>query len=134
MGPPMIVFAWFIGWIFALLGVISRTVAGVHRTSLMVLFPLTLLPDAFVPVATPLSGLERFARVDPISNLITAVGQLAAHGTVGHDFLLSLVGAPMIVAVFAPLTVRACVRKTTARGGLRSESGSRRKGGVVWNP
>jgi hypothetical protein len=31
--------------------------------------------------------------------------------TIGHDFWLSLIGAVVIVAIFAPLTVRAYMRK-----------------------
>jgi daunorubicin/doxorubicin transport system permease protein len=46
-----------------------------------------------------------------VSHLISAVRQLANHGAIGNDFWLSLVGAAAIVAVLAPLTVRAYMRK-----------------------
>ena len=110
-GLIVIVCAWCISWIFALFGVIARTASSVQGISMLVLFPLTFLSNAFVPVNTLPGWLRWFANVNPISHLITAVRQLANQGTIGHDFWLSLLGAALIVVVFAPLTVRAYMRK-----------------------
>jgi ABC-2 type transport system permease protein len=49
--------------------------------------------------------------VNPISHLVTAVRDLANNGTIGGDLWISLLGAAIIVLVFAPLTVRAYMRK-----------------------
>ena len=43
---------------------------------------------------------------------MTAVRQLAGHGTVGMDIVWSLVGATLIMLVMAPIAVRAYIRKT----------------------
>jgi ABC-2 type transport system permease protein len=107
----MIVFAWCISWIFAFLGVISRTAASVQGISMMVLFPLTFLSNSFVPVDTLPSALKWFATANPVSHLVTAVREIANQGMFGQDFWWSLLGAIVIVAVMAPLTIQAYMRK-----------------------
>ncbi|WP_418936912.1 ABC transporter permease [Paenibacillus anseongense] len=44
--------SWAISWIFAFFGVIARTASSVQGISMLVLFPLTFLSNAFVPVDT----------------------------------------------------------------------------------
>lgn len=108
----VIVCSWAISWIFAFFGVIARTASSVQGISMIVLFPLTFLSNAFVPVDTMPEWLEWFANVNPISHLVTAVRELVNTGTAGGDLVTSLVGAAVIVAVFAPITVRAYMRRT----------------------
>lgn len=110
-GLLTIIFAWCISWIFAFFGVIARTASSVQGISLIILFPLTFLSNAFVPVNTLPQWLRNFVEFNPISHLIAAVRQLANYGTIGHDFWLSLIGAVIIVAIFSPLTVRTYMRK-----------------------
>lgn len=107
----VIVTAWSLSWVWALLGVLARTAGTVQGIGLMILFPLTFLSNAFVPVDTLPSWLAWFADINPVSHLVTATRELANSGTVGADFGWTLVGAAVIVAVFAPLTVRAYMRK-----------------------
>jgi ABC-2 type transport system permease protein len=103
--------AWCISWIFAFFGVIARTASSVQGISLIVLFPLTFLSNAFVPTKTLPSWLQVFVRFNPISHLVLAVRQLANSGSIGSDFWLTLLGAVVIVMICAPLTVRAYMRK-----------------------
>lgn len=107
----VIVVAWAISWIFAYFGVIARTASSVSGIANLVLFPLTFLSNAFVPTDTLPAWLRWFTEVNPISHLITAVRDLVNHGVVGGDLWLSLLGAAVVVVVFAPLTVRAYMRK-----------------------
>ncbi|MNH84744.1 Daunorubicin/doxorubicin resistance ABC transporter permease protein DrrB [compost metagenome] len=108
----VIVCSWAISWIFAFFGVIARTASSVQGISMIVLFPLTFLSNAFVPVDTMPGWLQWFVNINPISHLVTAVRDLANHGTVGMDLTISLIGVAVIVAIFAPLTVRAYMRRT----------------------
>lgn len=103
--------AWAISWIFAFLGVIARTASSVQGISMIVLFPLTFLSNAFVPAETMPHWLQWFVKINPISHLVTAVRDLANSGTVGLDLVFSLVGAVVIVAIFAPITVKAYMRR-----------------------
>jgi ABC-2 type transport system permease protein len=108
----VIVCSWAMSWIFAFFGVIARTASSVQGISMLILFPLTFVSNSFVPVKTMPNWLQWFVHVNPISHLVTAVRQLANHGTIGSDFAISLIGAAIIVAIFAPLTVRAYMRRT----------------------
>ena len=110
-GLLVIVFAWCLSWIFAFMGMIAKSASGVQGISMLILFPLTFLSNAFVPVNTLPGWLQTFVNVNPISHLITAVRDLTTNNSVGSDFWLSLAGAAIIVAIFAPLTVRAFMRK-----------------------
>lgn len=104
--------AWSISWIFAFFGVIARTASSVQGISMIVLFPLTFLSNAFVPVDTMPNWLQWFVNINPVSHLVTAVRDLTNSGTVGWDLAISLIGAIVIVAIFAPFTVRAYMRRT----------------------
>ncbi|MNC26731.1 Daunorubicin/doxorubicin resistance ABC transporter permease protein DrrB [compost metagenome] len=103
--------SWAISWIFAFFGVIARTASSVQGMSMIILFPLTFLSNAYVPVETMPKWLQWFANINPISHLVSAVRQLTNTGSVGSDLVISLVGAAVIVAIFAPATVRAYMRK-----------------------
>ncbi len=110
-GLLVIVCSWAVSWIFAFFGVVARTASSVQGISMIVLFPLTFLSNAFVQPDTMPGWLQGFVNVNPVSHLVTAVRELANTGTLGSDAAISLVGATVIVAVFAPLTVRAYMRK-----------------------
>ncbi|MGB3369960.1 MAG: ABC transporter permease [Rhodococcus sp. (in: high G+C Gram-positive bacteria)] len=107
----VMVCAWAISWIFALLGVLMNKASTVQGVSMLVLFPLTFLSNAFVNVDTMPGWLQAFANINPVSQVVTAVRELANEGHAGVAVLWSLLGAAVIVAVFAPLTVRAYMRK-----------------------
>ena len=104
--------SWAVSWIFAFFGVIARTASSVQGISMIVLFPLTFLSNAFVPVETMPNWLQWFVNINPISHLVSAVRELTNSGMIGFEFIISLVSAAVIVAVFAPLTVRAYMRRT----------------------
>ena len=110
-GLLVIVVAWSLSWIFALFGMLARTAGSVQGISFLVLFPLTFLSNAFVQVKTLPAALAWFANINPVSHLISAVRALINDQQVTGDFWLSLVGAAVFVAIFAPLTVRAYMRK-----------------------
>ncbi|MHA6481723.1 ABC transporter permease [Paenibacillus sp. strain BS8-2] len=110
-GLLVIACSWAISWIFAFFGVIARTASSVQGISMIVLFPLTFLSNAFVPADTMPDWLQWFVKLNPISHLVTAVRDLTNSGTVGWDLVITLGGAAVIVAIFAPLTVRAYMRR-----------------------
>jgi len=110
-GALVIAFAWCLSWIFAFFGMIARSASSVQGFSLIILFPLTFLSNAFVPVDTLPDWLRILAEGNPVSHLISAVRELVNNGAITIDFWLSIVGALVILAVFVPLTVRAYMRK-----------------------
>ncbi|MGA1838906.1 ABC transporter permease [Herbiconiux sp. 11R-BC] len=110
-GLLVIACSWAISWIFAFFGVIARSASSVQGISFLVLFPLTFLSNAFVPVDTLPVFLQWFVNINPVSHLVTAVRDLANTGAWTSDAWISLLGAAVIVAIFAPLTVRAYMKK-----------------------
>lgn len=107
----VIVCAWSLSWIFAFFGVVARTASSVQGISFLILFPLTFLSNAFVPTKTLPDWLAWFANANPVSHIVSGVRALANTGEWTVDVWLALLGAAVVVAIFAPLTVRAYMRK-----------------------
>jgi len=110
-GLLVIVCAWSLSWIFAFFGVIGRSASSVQGISFLVLFPLTFLSNAFVPVDTMPGWLQGFVNVNPVSHLVTAVRDLASTGSVTGQVGIALLSCAVVVAVFAPLAVRSYMKK-----------------------
>jgi ABC-2 type transport system permease protein len=102
---------WSLAWIFTLFGIVGRNAQAVQGISLLVMFPLTFLSNAFVPTDTMPGPLRAFAEVNPVSLVITAIRDLANDGAVTGNVGWALVGCSVVIAVFAPLSVRAFNRK-----------------------
>ena len=101
-----VVAGWSLAWIFTFFGLVGRNAQGVQGISLLVMFPLTFLSNAFVPTDTMPRPLEAFAEVNPVSLVITALRDLANHGQVTGAVGWALLGCAVVVAIFAPLSVR----------------------------
>jgi ABC-2 type transport system permease protein len=106
-----VVAGWSLAWIFTYFGIVGNSAQGVQGISLMVMFPLTFLSNAFVPTETMPRWLEAFAEVNPVSLVITAIRDLANHGEVTANTGWALLGCAVVVAIFAPLSVRTFTRK-----------------------
>ncbi|MFI8773438.1 ABC transporter permease [Gordonia sp. NPDC062954] len=101
-----------VSWIFALMGCLMSKASAVQGISMLIMFPLTFMSNAFVPVDTMPGWLQGFVKVNPVSHLVTAVRELTADGHVGIHVVWALLGAAVITLVFAPLAVRAYMRNT----------------------
>jgi ABC-2 type transport system permease protein len=102
---------WSLAWIFTYVGTIARSAQSVQGISLMILFPLTFLSNAFVPTGTMPEWLQTFVNINPVSHIVTASRDLANNGQVTADVAWALLGCAVIIAVFAPLSVRSYKRK-----------------------
>lgn len=101
-----VVAGWSLAWIFTFFGLVGRNAQGVQGISLLVMFPLTFLSNAFVPTDTMPRPLEAFAEVNPVSLVITALRDLANQGQVTGAVGWAVLGCAVVVAIFAPLSVR----------------------------
>lgn len=97
---------WSMAWIFTWVGIIGRSAQSVQAMSMMIMFPLTFMSNAFVPAETLPSGLRAFVEVNPVSHVVTAIRDLANHGTVTAEVGWALFACAAVVAIFAPLSVR----------------------------
>ncbi|MEO9325073.1 ABC transporter permease [Nocardioides sp. C4-1] len=106
-----VVAGWSLAWIFTWLGTVARTAQSVQGISMMIMFPLTFLSNAFVPASTLPGWLETFVRVNPVSHVVSAVRDLMNDGEVTAEVGWALLGCVVVVAAFAPLAVRSYGRK-----------------------
>ncbi|MFC7593276.1 ABC transporter permease [Nonomuraea antimicrobica] len=97
---------WSLAWVFTWVGTIARSAQAVQGISMMILFPLTFLSNAFVPVETLPGWLAAFVRVNPVSHLVTAARDLANSAVLSGAVAWTLVAGVVVIAIFAPLSVR----------------------------
>jgi len=107
-----IVFGFTFCWLFMLLGLVAGNAQAAQGMSLLV-FPLSFVSSAYVPVRTMPGWMQVFARNQPLTFMVDAVRSLtvgnAAHAVVGHGTAYEVTGALLwcvaLIAVFAPLAV-----------------------------
>ena len=97
---------WSMAWIFTWIGAIARNARSVQGISMLILFPLTFLSNAFVPVSTLPSALAEFVKINPVSLLVSATRDLANNGAVTSQVGWTLLAGLVVIAIFAPLSVR----------------------------
>ncbi|EHN09249.1 putative daunorubicin-DIM-transport integral membrane protein ABC transporter DRRC [Patulibacter medicamentivorans] len=101
---------WSMAWIFTFIGTLARSAQSVQGMSMLILFPLTFLSNAFVPVDTLPGWLESFVNVNPVSHLVSATRDLANHATISGEVGWTLLAGLVVIAIFAPLSVRSYKR------------------------
>ncbi|RJL32857.1 ABC transporter permease [Bailinhaonella thermotolerans] len=97
---------WSLAWAFTWIGTIARSAQAVMGMSMLILFPLTFLSNAFVPVTTLPDPLAAFVRINPVSHLVTATRDLANHAVVSTEVAWTVLACLVVIAIFAPLSVR----------------------------
>jgi ABC-2 type transport system permease protein len=97
---------WSLAWIFTWIGTIAKSATAVQGMSMLILFPLTFLSNAFVPVTTLPGWLAAFVKVNPVSQLVSGARALADNGVIGGEAGWTLLADLVVIAVFAPLSVR----------------------------
>ncbi|WP_137811416.1 ABC transporter permease, partial [Gordonia sp. GAMMA] len=106
----IVVVAFSLSWIFALLGVLLDKASTVQGVSMLVLMPITFVSNALVPIDTMPGWMQACASANPVSHLVTAARGLAAGEDVGTDIAYTLVGAAAVLAVVVPVTLRTYMR------------------------
>ena len=97
---------WALAWIFTWIGTIAKSARAVQGMSMMILFPLTFLSNAFVPVNSLPGWLQAFVKVNPISHVVSATRELANQGIIGAQVGWTVLACLAVIAIFAPLSVR----------------------------
>ena len=112
----LLFFAYAFSWVMAYVGLLVPSVEVVNNASFMVIFPLTFVANTFVPAENLPGPLQSFAEWNPISTVTQAARELFGNLPAGtpeptawplqHPGLYTLVWIGLIIAVFAPLSVR----------------------------
>ncbi|MBB3676554.1 ABC transporter permease [Modestobacter versicolor] len=116
----LLVFAYAISWLMAMVGLLVRTPEVVNNASFIVIFPITFVANTFVPLESFPAVLRGFAEWNPVSTVTQAARELFGNIPAGmpepdawslqNPVLYTLLWAVAILAVFVPLSVRAYLR------------------------
>ena len=116
----LIAFAFAMVWVGVLLGSVVSTPEGVQGIGFGVLFPITFMASTFVPTETMPGVLRTIAEWNPVTALSNAVrlqfGNPMAPTdgsdpwSIAHPMAYALIWVVAIVAICAPLAVRAYQR------------------------
>jgi ABC-2 type transport system permease protein len=102
----LLVFAFSLTTIWTIFGMTMRTPETVMQASIMILFPLVFLTNIWVSESTMPGWLQAIVKVNPVTRVVISVRDLM-HGSVSvADIGLALLSCAVIVAVFAPITMR----------------------------
>lgn len=100
-----------ISWMFALIGLVSKSAATISSVSTMVTMMMSFLSNAFVPTNTLPTFLQRVAEYNPVTYLVTAFKDLANHGQFTSSASMTILIGILLVLIIAPITVKIYNRK-----------------------
>ena len=102
----LLVFGYAFSWVFALLGMLVSSPESANAVGFTVIFPLTFISSAFVPVESMPSALQWFAEVNPFTVVVDAMRALWLDAPAGDAIWGAFAWSAVILAIFAPLAVR----------------------------
>jgi ABC transporter DrrB family efflux protein len=120
----LLLFAYSISWLMAVVGLSVRTPEVVNNASFIVIFPLTFVANTFVPTQNLPGPVKWFAEHNPVSAVTQACRELFGNTNpaypppdvwpMQHPVTYSLIWIAIILAVFVPLSIRQ-YRRAAAR-------------------
>jgi ABC-2 type transport system permease protein/oleandomycin transport system permease protein len=109
----LLLFGYGFSWFFALMGMVASSPESAQSVGFLAIFPLTFASSAFVPTDSMPAWLETFAEVNPFTIVVNAVRALWLDAPAGNYVWGALAWTLGMIAVFAPLAVRAYRRAST---------------------
>jgi ABC-type multidrug transport system permease subunit len=100
-----LLFGYAFSWIFAFMGLIASSPESAGSVGFLIVFPLTFVSSAFVPVSSMPAPLEAFAEVNPFTVVVDAVRALFLDAPAGNSIWLAVLWSLGLIAVFAPIAV-----------------------------
>jgi ABC-2 type transport system permease protein len=112
----LLLFSYAFSWVMAYVGLLIPSVEVINNASFMVIFPITFVSNAFVPIETLPGPLQTFAEWNPVSALTQAVRELFGNIPPGapeptawplqNPILYTLIWVAILLAIFVPISVR----------------------------
>ena len=119
----LLVFAFAISWIMAVVALVVRTPEVVNNASFIVIFPLTFVANTFVSINSLPGPLATFADWNPVSSVTQAARELFGNTdptapapeawSLQHPVIYTLLWVVIILVVFVPLSIRLYQRSTS---------------------
>ena len=91
-------------WVFAFIGLSSSSPEASNAYGFTILFPVTFVSSAFVPVGSMPGWLQPLAENNPFTTMVDAARALFLGTPAGSDVWLAVVWTVAIIAVFGPLS------------------------------
>jgi ABC-2 type transport system permease protein/oleandomycin transport system permease protein len=91
-------------WVFAFIGLTASSPEAANAFGFTVLFPLTFVSSAFVPVESMPGWLQPIAENNPFTHMVNAARALFVGTPAGNSIWLAVGWSLLIIAVFAPLS------------------------------
>ncbi|MBU3060850.1 ABC transporter permease [Nocardia sp. NEAU-G5] len=108
----IVVFCSFaISWIWALVGVTGKSAASVQGISMMIMFPLTFMSGAFALVKTMPGWMQAIDKANPVYYMVNSCRELMNGNVYTSNIAWCLIGSAVVIAIFAPLAIRAYMRR-----------------------
>ena len=110
----LLLFGHAFSWVFAFIGLSSSSPEASQSLGFVVIFPLTFVSSAFVPVDSMPTALQGFAEVNPFTTTVDAMRSLFLGTPAGNSIWGAVAWSLGLIALFAFLSVtkykRAVVR------------------------
>jgi ABC transporter DrrB family efflux protein len=91
-------------WVFAFIGLTASSPEAANGYGFTIIFPLTFVSSAFVPVDSMPDWLQPIAENNPFTTMVDAARALFLGTPAGNDVWGAVVWCLAIIAVFAPLS------------------------------
>jgi ABC-2 type transport system permease protein/oleandomycin transport system permease protein len=101
----LLLIGYSFSWVFAFIGLIASSPEASNAYGFTILFPITFISSAFVPVETMPGWLQPFAEHNPFTTMVDATRALFLGTPAGNDVWLAVVWCFVIIAVFGGLSV-----------------------------
>ena len=101
----MLLFGYAFSWLFAFIGLTASSPEAAQGFGFVLVFPLTFVSSAFVPVDTLPSWLQWFAENNPFTTVVDAMRALFLGYPAGNDVWGAFAWSIGLAVVFAALSV-----------------------------
>lgn len=101
----LLLFGFASSWIFAVIGMSVSSPEAANGVGFTLIFPITFISSAFVPVASMPGALEWFAEINPVTYMVDAMRHLWLGTPAGDKVWGAVVWTLVLIAIFAPIAV-----------------------------
>jgi ABC transporter DrrB family efflux protein len=101
----LLLIGYAFSWVFAFIGLTASSPEAANAYGFTILFPLTFVSSAFVPVASMPSWLQPVAEHNPFTTMVDAIRHLFIDAPAGNDVWLAVLWSVAIALVFGALAI-----------------------------
>jgi ABC transporter DrrB family efflux protein len=100
----LLLIGYAFSWVFAFIGLTASSPEAANAYGFTILFPITFVSSAFVPVESMPGWLQPIAEANPFTTMVDAARALFLGTPAGNDVWGAVAWSLAIIAVFAPLS------------------------------